>query len=195
MVENKTAGVIALGIPKMLLIVCATHHWCMTRSTLFLQVIIYIPYSITTYDKIHLIKVICINYMPDHFSGSFGAVFSVIGFILNILVVLALRQVAQSDFPTLFVISLSVSDLFMCGFTLPLQSARFLFRYYILKGQSLRIFWYNRYFYMILLANLMVRINIFSGIGYLAVLMVLCVRYSLSWFMARPVSPCLTLRQ
>ena len=92
------------------------------------------------YDKIHLIKVICINYMPDHFSGSFGAVFSVIGFILNILVVLALRQVAQSDFPTLFVISLSVSDLFMCGFTLPLQSARFLFRYYILKGQSLRIF-------------------------------------------------------
>ena len=54
--------------------------------------------------------------------------FGVIGFVMNILVVLALRQVAQSDFPTLFVISLSFSDLFMCGFTLPLQSARFLFR-------------------------------------------------------------------
>ena len=52
-----------------------------------------------------------------------------------------------------------------------------------------------RYFYMILPANLMVSINIFSGIGYLAVLMVLCVRYSLSWFMARPVSPYLTLWQ
>ena len=61
-------------------------------------------------------------------SGSFAAVFGVIGFVMNILVVLALRQVAQSDFPTLFVISLSFSDLFMCGFTLPLQSARFLFR-------------------------------------------------------------------
>ena len=124
--------------------------------------------------------------MPNHFSGSFAAVFGVIGFILNILVVLALRQVAQSDFPTLFVISLSISDLLVCAFYLPLQSARFLFRYYILKRQSL---WIIRYLYMILPANLMVRINIFSGIGYLAVLMVLCVRYSLSLFMARPVSP------
>ena len=90
--------------------------------------------------SIHLIKVICINDIPNHFSGSFAAVFGVMGFILNILVVLALRQVARTDLSTLFVISLSFSDLFMCGFYLPLQSARFLFRYYILKRQSLLIF-------------------------------------------------------
>lgn len=60
--------------------------------------------------------------------GVFAALFSVIGLTLNILMVLALKPVAESDLPTLMVISLSFSDLVFCVFTLPLQSARFLFR-------------------------------------------------------------------
>ena len=80
-------------------------------------------YSLDSFDQIYLSPFKC-----PIFLGSFAAMFGVIGFIMNILVVLALRQVAQSDLPTLFVISLSFSDLVMCGFTLPLQSARFLFR-------------------------------------------------------------------
>ena len=61
-------------------------------------------------------------------SGIFAAIFSVIGLVLNILAILSLKEVAETDYPTLYVISLSFSDLVSCVFTLPLQSGRFLFR-------------------------------------------------------------------
>jgi len=61
-------------------------------------------------------------------AGIFAAIFSVIGLILNILAILSLKEVAETDFPTLYVMSLSFSDLVSCVFTLPLQGGRFLFR-------------------------------------------------------------------
>ena len=64
------------------------------------------------------------------FLGAFAALFAVIGLIFNVTTIAALKTVSQTDMPTLFVISLCVSDLVMCCFILPLQSTRFFSRYF-----------------------------------------------------------------